>query len=305
MTTRILQFSALVLIVSVWMGACSGRSLPTEPTAAAAQTYPPTPDQAASPTPDQEDVPTARPDPTGSTPSLPASCSLGLGLRRETAELLIKYKEHPGLVMAGSSNMAEIYFPELPDWTRVIGAPSLGTLQIKADRADRNDTPYEVLGYGLETSATTPAEEWQNLELSTERAKNIADQHDKQLLMGPGYRLMSENEELYAPMASQADIWVIQTQRLQVNPPGEAYRDEVSQVIEKIKSGNPEISIWAQITLPPDQEPDAEQWLAYRQSIVDLVDGTYIGIYTWDSEDPDELLKTIDTIFTAACGEKN
>ena len=121
--------------------------------------------------------------------------------------------------------------------------------------------------------------------------------------MGPGLRLMSQNEDKYAPMAALTDIWVFQTQRLQKNPPGPAYRQEVERVVNQIRDGNPDIEIWAQITLPPDREPDAEEWLAYRQSIADLVDGTYIGVYTWGSEDTDKLVATIETIFDDVCGD--
>lgn len=247
---------------------------------------------------------TATPSPPPLSPTVtypPAGCRLGTGLRQETAAVFEAYKGRPGFVMAASSNLAEQYFPQFEGWIRVLGAPSLATLQQKAGRASQNGTPYEALGYGLETSKSTPVEEWQDLVGSTQKARDLTDQYGKLLLMGPGFRLMSRNEDKYPPMAALSDVWIIQTQRLQVNPPGPVYRQEVEKVVNQIRSGNPNISIWAQITLPPDREPDAEEWLAYRQSIVGLVDGTYIGVYTWDSADADQLAATIEAIFAAVC----
>jgi hypothetical protein len=76
----------------------------------------------------------------------------------------------------------------------------------------------------------------------------------------------------------------------------------VEQVVAQIRAGNPDILIWAQITLLPDRPPDAQEWLAYHQSIADLVDGaTYVGAYTWDTADAGQLVSTIETIFAAAC----
>jgi hypothetical protein len=102
-------------------------------------------------------------------------------------------------------------------------------------------------------------------------------------------------------MAALADIWVLQTQRLQVNPPGSVYRQEVQRVVHQIRAGNPDISIWAQITLPPDRKPDADEWLAYRRSIADLVEGAFLGVYTWRSEDPELLVNTSRAIFASSC----
>lgn len=229
------------------------------------------------------------------------SCKIGLGLREETREFLLENTDHVGLIMSANSNLAEAYFPLFEDAIRVMGAPSLQILNTKATRAADMDLPYEALGYGLETSVSTPAEEWRNMIASTEEAAVLVNQYDKQLLLAPGFKLMSQNETLYSEMASKADIWILQTQQLQKKPPGPEYRQEVERIISLIRAGNPEIIIWAQITLPPDRKPDAEEWLAYRELIVDLVDGTYIGVYTWDIFEESQLLSEISTIVTSVC----
>jgi len=249
-------------------------------------------------------APMANPATTSPTPELTLatdSCLLGTGLRGDIAPIVVSCSHLGGLVQASTVGMAEAYFPRLGGWIRALGAPSLEGLRQKAEEAERRGVRYEALSYGLETSRTTPEEEWQDLIGSTEEARAIADEFGKLLVMGPGFRLMSQNWHMYPAMAALADIWVLQTQRLQVNPPGSEYRQEVQRIVNQIRTGNPDIWIWAQITLPPDREPDADEWLAYHNSIADLVEGTYLGVYTWSSEDPDLLVATIESIFAAFC----
>jgi hypothetical protein len=310
----------LLMLVSAVLWACGGEASPalsltplsptaTDPTASPTLAAPTATYESGSPIPfsptaaQPPTTPTAIPPFTATpTPINPQmGCSLGTGLREETAAILMGYKDHPGLVMSSSSELAGVYFPQLEGWIRVLGAPSLESLRQKAERAEQTEVPYEALGYGLETGRSTPNEEWQDLMGATHRARDIANQYDRLLVMGPGFRLMSQNEDKYPQMAALTDVWMFQTQRLQIDPPGPDYRQEVERIVNLIKSGNPDISIWAQITLPPDREPDAEEWLAYRQSIADLVDGTYVGVYTWESTDPELLVATIETIFGVAC----
>jgi hypothetical protein len=227
---------------------------------------------------------------------------IGIGLRQQTIDILLKNKDCIGLTMAASSELAETYFPQLEGWIRVLGAPSLQALQEKAERARSNALPYEGLGYGLETSRSTPEEEWHNPTNSTNKAKNLANAYDKLLVMGPGFQLMSRNEDKYAQMAAEADIWIFQTQQLQKYPPGASYRDEVERIVNLIRTDHPDIPIWAQITLPPDREPDPEEWLKYRQLIADIVDGTYIGVYTWDTVENEKIIAAIESIFEIVCG---
>lgn len=230
-------------------------------------------------------------------------CTIGTGLREQTADVILKYKDRPGLIMAASSELAEAYFPQLEGWIRVIGAPSLETMQSKAERAKVNGVPYEGLGYGLETSKSTPEDEWSNLIESTRKAKELAKEYEKLLVMGPGFQLMARNEDKYTSMASMSAIWTFQTQQLQKNPPGSLYKDEVQRIVNLIRADNPDIQIWAQITFPPDREPDANEWLEYRQLIANMVDGTYIGAYTWDTASNDQLIAAIESIYQTVCGD--
>ncbi|MCX7013860.1 MAG: hypothetical protein NTW86_15135 [Candidatus Sumerlaeota bacterium] len=234
--------------------------------------------------------------PSKEQPSAQQPCPLGTGLREETASIILKYKEHPGMVMAPSAELAAKVFPQIPGWLRVLGAPSLPKLKESGQLGREMAIPYESLTYGLETGKSTPEEEWHDMIGSTRKAKDICDQFGKQLMMGPGGRLMSQNEDKYVPMTALSEFWVFQTQRYQIDPPGEQYRKNVEATVKKIKEGNPKIIIWAQITFPPFKEPNAEEWLAYRRCITDVVDGAYVGAYTWDQYG-EQLPKAIETIF--------
>ncbi len=203
--------------------------------------------------------------------------------------------------MAPSYSLAEVYFPDLEGWIRVLGAPSLETLERQAQRAQESGLAYEAVGYGLEAGQSTPDSEWLDIVKATGQAREVADRYGKLLVMGPGLRLMSENEDKYAAMAALSDIWVLQTQRIQIRGPGESYRQEVERIASLIRAGNSDIQIWAQITLLPDREPDAEEWLAWRQSINDVVDGTYLGVYLWGRVDEDQITATMRDIYTQAC----
>jgi len=229
------------------------------------------------------------------------NCKIGIGLRAETVDVSLEYKDHIGFIMSANSSLAEQYFDQFEGSLRVIGGPSLEMLKEKGERARTVGIPYEGLSYGLETSNSTPDEEWQDLVGSTAKARAVADEYNKYLVMGPGFKLLSANEDKYGSMGALADVWMFQTQQLQKEPPGDKYRQEVDRIINLIRSENPDIVIWAQITLPPDREPDAAEWLAYRDLILDLVDGTYIGVYTWDTVNQDLLISTIKKIFETAC----
>jgi hypothetical protein len=312
--------SVLLVIVFLWMlAACNGRIsetttrnisvatvtqtlAPPSPTAADNLSPTMTPMQAiatASAPPALTSVPAELVGPVPINPH----CPLGIGLNQQTAPLLEQHVASNGMVMTASPELASVYFPRLDGWLRVLGAPNLDGLQQKAARALSSEIPYEALAYGLETGPGTPDEEWRDLAGSSSRAAVLAAQYGKKLVMGPGYRLMERNVDAYAPMAGVSDVWMLQTQQLQKDPPGDRFRQEVEQIVAQLSAANPNIEVWAQITLPPGRQPDAAEWLAYRAEIADLVTGAYIGVYTWDLVDTETLLAVVDTIFGTVCGE--
>lgn len=289
--------------------ATAGASRPTVRVATAAAIATPPGGRTAAVTPTRDGMANPAMLPTATVPvdvtrapDPPGDCALGMGLRRETVPVVVRHEQALGFVMCATVGLAEQHFPEMEGAIRVLGAPSLSALRLKAEGAAVRGVPYDALAYGLETSKSTPEEEWRDPVRATERARALADEYGKLLVMGPGFRLMTRNWDAYPAMAALTDVWVLQTQQLQRVPPGQTYRQEVERVITQIRSGNPGITIWAQITLPPDRAPNADEWLAYHDAIADLVSGrTYIGAYTWEANDPEQMVEAIDRIVASVC----
>lgn len=225
-------------------------------------------------------------------------CPLGSGLRRDTTDLATAYPTNGRFVMVSSVQAAAEYYPQLRGALRVLVAPSLEQLQKLAERADQAGIPYEALGYGLEAGRHTTVEEQTNPVWATQEAAALAQEYGKQLVMGPGFQLMLDHWDEYPKMAAYADVWILQSQRLQVDPPGPEYRTEVENVINQILAGNPDIQIWVQISVTPGPTVlSVDEWLAYRGSIADLVD----GVFVFDVRDPSRPA-TMEAIFAAVCG---
>jgi hypothetical protein len=200
--------------------------------------------------------------------------------------------------MVSSAGPARDYYDQLEGGLRVLVAPSLAQLQQLAERADQSEVSYDALGYGLEQGRHTTTEELADLVGATQQAADLADKYGKKLVMGPGFKLMSEHWDEYPLMAASADVWILQSQRLQIHPPGQTYREEVEKVIDQIRTGNPDIEIWVQISVTPGPTTlSVEEWLAYREAIIDLVD----GVYVFDARDPNRP-DTLEAIFDAVCG---
>jgi hypothetical protein len=227
-----------------------------------------------------------------------SACRLGAGLREDTVETQLAYQSPGGLYVTGSLGLAEEYFGQLETGLRVLVGPSLARLRELADQASASGVPYDALAYSLEAGRHTPMDEQMDVVGATRQASSLAHAHGKLLLMGPGLGLMEENWAQYPTMASYADLWTIQTQRLQSNPAGPKYREEVEKIISQLRMGNADLRIWAQISVTPGgQELSTAEVLAYREAISDLVDGVYI----YSGGDPNRP-ETLEAIFAAVCG---
>jgi hypothetical protein len=220
-------------------------------------------------------------------------------MRQDNRDLFTDYPAAGRFVMASNVGPAQEYYPQLEGALRVLVAPSFEKLADLAQSAEENSVPYDALGYGLERGRHTTAEELADLPASTQLGAELATQYGKTLVMGPGFGLMSEHESDYPKMSAFADVWILQSQRLQIHPPGETYRQEVKRVIDLIRAGNPDIEIWVSISVTPGPTVlSADEWLAYYNSIVDLPD----GIFVYDGRDPNRP-ETARAIYAAICGQ--
>lgn len=152
-------------------------------------------------------------------------------------------------------------------------------------RAAAVDPARVVIGYNPERAPGTTAQEMDDLLGSVQRAGDMARAYGSPLLVGPGLREMQQREELYPELAKHCDIWLIQSQRLQMDPatrqvatPAE-YRAGIERIVDRLRRGNPEIKVFVQVLASGRRDETlftAEQVVAYARAIEDLVDAVRI-----------------------------
>jgi len=142
-----------------------------------------------------------------------------------------------------------------------------------------------IIAYNPENQPGTPPAELSDLVSSVRQAREIARAFGAPLLVGPGLREMSHRETLYPELARSCDMWLIQSQRLQLdeesrNPvPVEVYREKVKHIVELLRQGNPAIKIYVQVITTAGRDRStlsADQVVAFARSIEDMVDGVRI-----------------------------
>lgn len=142
-----------------------------------------------------------------------------------------------------------------------------------------------VIGYNPERQPGTPSQELDELSASVRRARKMADAYGAPLLVGPGLREMQGREALYPELAQHCEIWLIQSQRLQLDlttrkPVGiAAYRQEIKKIVDRLREGNPKIRVYVQIVTTAERgttELTVDQIAAYAESVADLVDAVRI-----------------------------
>jgi hypothetical protein len=142
-----------------------------------------------------------------------------------------------------------------------------------------------IIAYNPERQPGTPDQEINELVESVRRAREMAEAYGAPLLVGPGLREMQQREHLYPELARHCDMWLIQSQRLQLHAdtrrpvPLEEYRQGVKRIIERLREGNPEIRIIVQIVTTSERGRvplSAEQVAATALAIEDLVDAVRV-----------------------------
>ena len=100
-----------------------------------------------------------------------------------------------------------------------------------------------ILGYNLETAL--PKEDLINREMGMQR---FASEDDLLYVFGP---TLLKLERYYDDFARHADIILLQSQRYQTR---EEYEERVEKLIEKIRSANPEVKVWVQVSVNPPEK---------------------------------------------------
>jgi hypothetical protein len=247
-----------------------------------------------------------------------------------------------GLVGATTLMDAEEYFPFLDGWERALLCNSLACLEGRLSNAASKGLEFELFGYGPERLGGVPDEEKFNLPWAVQEANHIADQANKELLLGfstkqlhiealergfgwdnPGYVV-----EMLAPYGHR---WLIQAADEYNNPndpnyghygpilsqrhfvPGPEWRTEVEKWTQWIRSANPNIEIWIQLALhriglSESNQPSAELALQYREWLINpsygpaLVDGVYISSTYSWPVDSKLADLELEKVFLRACG---
>jgi putative CocE/NonD family hydrolase len=160
----------------------------------------------------------------------------------------------------------------------------------------------------------TPREELDDYLGSLQKARQVVKDYGAPLIMGPGLSEMTKREHLYPALAQHCDIWMIQTQRLQLDPQTgtpsspQRYREEVKRIVGLLRRGNPGIRIFVQV-IPLQATAErkafftAERVAAYVLAVADLVDSA--KIYGGNAELIAEVVKRVRRGTVDAAGGKN
>lgn len=157
-----------------------------------------------------------------------------------------------------------------------------------------------IIAYNPERQPGTPGQELDELVDSVRKAREMADEYGAPLLVGPGLREMEKQEHLYPELARHCDIWLIQSQRLQMERPtgrvftAEEYRQSVIKITDSLRRGNPDIKIYVQIVAGGRIEKEIfspAEVVEYARSIEDAVDA--IRIYGGSPDVVSEIIKLL------------
>jgi len=142
-----------------------------------------------------------------------------------------------------------------------------------------------VVAYNPERAPGTTKEELDNLLESVKQGHKMVREYGADFLVGPGLREMGKREHLYPKLAKHCEMWLIQSQRLQIDAATrkgispQEYRKKVKRIVDSLRSGNPEIRIVVQIIAGRDsahQRFNADEITAYARAVEDLVDSVRI-----------------------------
>ena len=142
-----------------------------------------------------------------------------------------------------------------------------------------------IIAYNPERAPGTPSAEMDDLVTSVRRARQMAQAYGAPLLIGPGLKEMMQREHLYPELAKHCDIWMIQSQRLQLDlatrrpvDPAE-YRVSVKRIVDSLRQGNPTIRVFVQVVTTSERGTKvmtAEQVAAFARAVEDIVDAVRI-----------------------------
>lgn len=129
----------------------------------------------------------------------------------------------------------------------------------------------DIVGYNLEHGPANPINEQENPVESIKRLREVADEYDLEVALGPDHDFALSHA---AAMAPYADYIILQIQKVQTEP--DTVYDFVLPVLEEVRRANPDIKASVQIRT----EGDIDELLQMLEPLHDELDG--ISILTSD-----------------------
>lgn len=101
---------------------------------------------------------------------------------------------------------------------------------------------------------------------------NMVKERGLTFMSGPTVKNL---EKYYREFASYTDIIIVQSQRYQTE---ENYKEKVNGIVSKIRSANPDVKVWVQVSVNPPGNPyiTADEVVSNIREIIDIVDGVWI-----------------------------
>jgi hypothetical protein len=150
----------------------------------------------------------------------------------------------------------------------------------------------DAIGYNLEHGPGTPPDEQADPAGSIQRMRALADAHDLVLALGPDHNFALSHGVALAPYV---DIFVLQIQRQQTNPP--VVEEFVVPLVPQLRAANPDL----QVTVQVRTEGDTDAIVELIESLLPYIDGVSILTSPDTVEIAKELvnkLRSADTPFT-------
>jgi hypothetical protein len=145
----------------------------------------------------------------------------------------------------------------------------------------------DIIGYNLEHGPTNPIHEQENPVEYIQRLREVADEYDLEVALGPDHNFALSHAVVMAPYA---DYLILQIQKVQTEP--DTVYDFVLPVLKGVRVANPDIQTSVQIRT----EGEVDELLAMLEPLQDEIDGISILTSTDTIEITEELMGELRAI---------
>lgn len=242
---------------------------PSTPTLVALQTPTSTTTRSSTSTPTVQGIPTAA---DVATPTLAAEETLGIPLGigiwdSENVAFFNRYAREQDVIGARPPYLDLLDDVEVGQRMFFVGGRDEPFTDIGSMISEARAIGVTMLGYNLETAL--PREELTAKEMQLQQ---IASDNDLVYAFGP---TLAKLERYYEDFGRYADVLILQSQRYQTMA---EYEEVVEELIERIRSTNPEVKVWVQVSVNPPQKREItpDEVIQHVELIADKADLIWI-----------------------------